>query len=497
MMQAQNLKGKSTPATYAAWAFLILSPWLMMGLLSLLLGKNVFTALPVWSDEIALWRSVYSFRNAGLQTGLSGFAEYAAPLGALGVSGPTPLLLYGLFSFLFGLSYHSILLFNLIWISLGALTLCFLLRPRAPVAAFIGASVLCYAPLLLYAATSMTELFNYALWLFYAAFALRYARTKGKPSLVLCCVTAFFACTYRPFYGFLFILPIVLACGRKIGKIVLWSLAAVAASALACLVQWLLTCPNPTAFLYNWLQAPDFTAFTHMLLGHTKANLLAFLRGTGNVMQDTLRIMYVACAAVCSVGAFFGIDRKRRRLYCRFDSPLLCGALLLWLPLLWHLLFAKMGDWSDFRYLAPIAWGCACLLLLQKRWVTPALTLAGGLVMSVILLASPAMGSFADEQRFAPPAYSADISNACREISYDSGATDPYANSVRTDLSSIQAASELDARLGIQYGWFSPETLGQSRWLLTDHLKLAVSGYAPVYEGKDGQAYRLTGPNMP
>ena len=117
--------------TYAAWALLVASPFLLLLCISLAIGKNALAGLPVWTDELDYWRAVYSWLHVGPAAGYSGIAELHAPLGALSVHGLSPILLYALPAAVFGWSLHSITLINALWVSAGALAFCLLARPRA------------------------------------------------------------------------------------------------------------------------------------------------------------------------------------------------------------------------------------------------------------------------------------------------------------------------------------------------------------------------------
>ena len=72
----------------------------------------------------------------------------------------------------------------------------------------------------------------------------------------------------------------------------------------------------------------------------------------------------------------------------------------------------------------------------------------------------------------------------------DGKGDDPFYNTVRADVASYPLLSELHPGMGMQYGWFSTETTGRSRWILTDQLKCPVSGYENVLDTGDYKLYR-------
>ena len=160
------------------WAVFILSPFLLLLILSLFMSHSVLDAYPVWMDELCFWRTMYSWDEAGMATGYYGMHEQVAPIGTMGTSGIGPLLLYGGFVKLFGLSHNTIMLANASWCSLAAAVFCVLRRPRISVSLLMTGIMLAYAPIILYAVTSMTQWFNYALVLFYITFLLAYQERR-------------------------------------------------------------------------------------------------------------------------------------------------------------------------------------------------------------------------------------------------------------------------------------------------------------------------------
>ena len=70
-------------------------------------------------------------------------------------------MFYGWFVKLFGLSHSTIVLCNALWVSLGALLFCLLLKPKPLTCVYISVLLATYAPVVLYAFTSMTQLCQY------------------------------------------------------------------------------------------------------------------------------------------------------------------------------------------------------------------------------------------------------------------------------------------------------------------------------------------------
>ena len=201
----RSLPPRRRTATLLGWGLLISAPFLLLAAISLATGRNAFATYPVWSDELDYWRNLFTWDAVGLRTGYNGLLEEFARVGTLGAHGFTAVMLYGWFVKLFGLSYHTIVICNAVWVSLGAAAYCALIRPRPARAALLALCLMLYAPAVLYCASSMTEMFNYALMLFYLAFLGAYRRGRSPWMLLLACLTVTVGCLYRSTYFLLFI----------------------------------------------------------------------------------------------------------------------------------------------------------------------------------------------------------------------------------------------------------------------------------------------------
>ena len=168
-----DLKPARRALTIAAWVALAATPFILLAIVSRAVGHNAWQSNPVWTDELDYWRGVFSWLHMGGQTGYNGIGEQTALLGTLSVHGVTPVLLYGWYALLFGWDFSSIVMANALWISLSAVVFIALNRPKARTSLVMALSLMVYAPVVLYCTTSMTELANYGLLLFYLAFVTR------------------------------------------------------------------------------------------------------------------------------------------------------------------------------------------------------------------------------------------------------------------------------------------------------------------------------------
>ena len=478
------LKTNRRLAAAASWGMLILTPFLAVGIVSLVLGKNGFASVPVWTDELDYWRSVYSWVHYGMHTGYIGIGELTPEIGVLSVHGPGPLLLYAWFAYLFGWGYSSILLCNALWIAAGAAALLLLVRPKPRTAVLLSLSMLVYAPFVLYCCTSMTELANYGLLMAYAGLLYRLHQKVSAPMLIAALLTVTFLSVYRILYFLLFLPVVIVACGRKPSwKLALWLAVTVAFSFFLNFLLRKVTSPYESGFLYHFLRA-DFAQAARMFWFHALNNIHNyFALNLENVSERVQRWLYCGTAALCLLGLI--LSRKNRWLYG------MCLGLLL-LPWLAVIVFYEALDWADYRSLAPFLWLVIAWLLLHRQRAVPIAYFAGCALILILLLSGKPEGAFADETRFTPEPFTSELQELCALIPYDPDAEDPFQNTVRTEIMNIQVMSQLDPGLGVQSGIMYNENTGKSRWILTRFLRIYVDGFTTVIDNDAGSLYRST-----
>jgi len=487
------LERRPSAADRIGWGVLIASPFLLLLILSAVLGQSALEAYPVWLDELCYWRTLHSWNEMGLSTGYYGMLEQIAPIGVMGTSGIGPILIYGWFVKLFGMSHFTIMLANAVWCAIAAAVFCAVRKPRVRISAMLSGMMIGYAPIVLYALTSMTHWFDYALVLFYITFLLGYQETRKVWMLVLCVLTIVLGSLYMPMYCILFLPLWLLFCRYRFGwKMVLFALPALAVSLVCCYIGMQTAAPQAQGFIYHLLRAPDFATFLRMLLSHSKSNLIDFfLRPTHSPMQDAFRYLYCGVTVLCLLATFVMTVRKddRTRLQFGYRGPMLSCFVLLVAAFGFTILLYEANDWQDFRRLAPYLFLVVAYMLARHRTTIPTVTLAACAVILCLLIARPE-GAFLDANRFVSPEAPESLPEIVACIDYEEDAADPFLNTVRADVASYPLLSQLHPGMGMQFGWFSTETTGKSRWILTDQLKCPVSGYENVLDTGDYKLYR-------
>ncbi len=474
------------------WAIFILSPFLLLLILSLAIGHSALDAYPVWLDELCFWRTLYSWDEAGMATGYYGMHEQIAPIGTMGTSGIGPIILYGGFVKLFGLNHNTIMLANAAWCSLAAAVFCALRKPRFSVSLLMSGIMMAYAPIVLYAVTSMTQWFNYALVLFYITFLLAYQERRKVWLLALCVLTIVLGALYRPMYCLLFLPLILLFCRYQFNlRMAAFAVPAVLISLLCCYLAMQTAAPYASGFLYHLLRADHLHTAWRMLLSHTKSNLIDyFIRDAESTMQTAFRWLYCCLTGLCLISSFIRTDKTDDGKLCLrtgFRGPIMSCFLLLIAAFGFTMLFYEANDWADLRQLAPYLWLVAAFLIARHRRVIPLAMLAGCAVSLVLLIARPE-GMFTDANRFTVPEAKEGLSAIVETIKYDENAENPFDNTVRIDVYDYELMKQLDPGLGLQYGWFTTDTIENSRWVLTDTLKCPLIGYENAL---DAGGYKL------
>ena len=475
--------GRRLPVA-AAWGVLILTPFLAVGIVSLIIGKNGFAAVPIWSDELDYWRSVFSWVQYGMRTGYSGIGELPPEVGVLSVHGIGPILLYGGFAYVFGWGYSAILWCNALWVSTGAAALIALVRPKPRAALVIALSMLLYAPFMLYCCTSMTEIANYGLLMLYAGLLHRLHQKVSAPVLIGAVLTVTFMSVYRIIYFVLFLPVVAVACGRKFSwKLVLWLAVTVVVSFLINYFTRMITSPYESGFLYHFLRA-DFGSAAEMFWFHMLKNLHNyFVLELANFSEVAQRWLYCGAALGCLLGVI--LSKNKRWLYG------LCLALLV-MPWAVVILFYETQDWADYRSLAPFLWFVTAWLILNRQKWLPAAWFAGCAAILILLLTGQPEGAFADEYRFDPKPFTADLEELCELIPYDPEAADPFQNTVRTEILELQVMAQLHPGLGVQTGIMYEDNTGKCQWILTRFLRIYVPDFKTVIDNTAGSLYRST-----
>lgn len=395
----------------AAWIFLVSAPWLLLFLVASIRNIPLLGGAPVWNDEVSIWRTLYSFSQCGFDVGSSGINEYTSPIGGFTAHGIGRILLYGAFALLFGVAENSVVLFNTILMSLSLAFLVWKLRPGTLLSLMLGATYLGYAPLILYASTSMSEVANYALMLCYIVFLVAFQQRGLRRDAAGAFLIALLLSVYRVNHIVLYI-PLVLGfCGHRLSKRMLfWMYAALLAMIVTYLAVMQFSAPYPFGFLFSLSHVRSLAEAVEMLMKHSLLNVMAFFDfASASATEVALRYSYFSLTLLCLFGSFLRILRVGGILGYSFrlqktpDVSYLTAFLVLFLVLALVLGTYDVFGWRDYRSLAPVLWCVAAyLLLLSKR---PAIILS---ISCIVLMTTVTLSDVPPvfEQRLRPVASS-------------------------------------------------------------------------------------------
>ena len=156
---------------------LIASPVVIMFLLSLMSGQNMFLSKPIFNDEMGYWRLMYSISERGFDFGSTEhLVGYVAPYGPLGSHGLSPVAAWLWYVLLFPMTDSALVIAGVIMLAAAFLLLYLIVRPGVSEMLLIALFTLLYPPLVRYINLSMMEMPCYACVIVYMALLLRYEK---------------------------------------------------------------------------------------------------------------------------------------------------------------------------------------------------------------------------------------------------------------------------------------------------------------------------------
>lgn len=401
---------KSRVLPVCAALFFIASPLIIMLVLSLLSGHNMFLSKPYLNDEVDYWRVMYSVSECGLNFGSTEhLVGYTAPIGPLGSHGISPLAAWLWYVLLFPMTDSAIVIAGVIMLVAALALFCLIARPDTTQLFILGLFTLLFPPLVRYINLSMMEMPCYAGLIVYAALLFRYQgehrgdlphRRWTLPLLLLC---GLWCTTLRMSNVVVFFPALLIFCDNKIswkllGCMVLYALGVV-------VFNWcfsLFVAPYPDV-LYNLMQSGSIGELLRGLYHNTVSNIIHFLdpRSDNSLPQAAARYFYLLALLFLLGKTVLKKQAGHFRLSWRWEyfGVFMAGAGCLALVIMIYFVF----DWRDYRTLAPMAYFMVLWLLLHWRLETRSfrISLAALLVFGA-LMAPESYAHVAQDPRFFP-----------------------------------------------------------------------------------------------
>lgn len=465
----------------------ILSPVILLAILSCAYKQNAFVARPLWSDEIGYWREIYSFAHYGFNTGYIGINELTPKFGCFSTHGFFPALLYFPFAKVLNWAENGIVIANMLFTFLCFYLVILVIRPQTIDALCLTILFFTFPAVILYVPTSMTELINYGLLSLFFAFFYKFCISDGKTKkacLILTLLVGTACCFYRIIYVVLFFAPIFAMSEFRFNKkfiklSLLWALY----SGGLYYVNSVFTAPYPFGVLYSFTHTVNTKDAFKVLCINFKSNVKNLISPNyGSKIEVYFRLAYLLIAFVYFSLIFIKISiNKRRKNFIslsiaeKLDAFYVIQFAMLFLPLIVILIIYDVYGFRDFRALSPFLWASIFSLVVNKRRFAFKIFVPVLTVLFICTLNHPEF-CMKENVRYAE-LEGKDFTLIQTVVKYDENAENPFENTLATDnWFNFELWSNLHPGIGIQ--WLSERPLEnlKSKYLLlnTDQL---IEGY--------------------
>lgn len=338
--------------------------------------------LPVWVDDVLYWHQAITFSAAGFNGGYYAVSEIpaSAAFTHFNTWGPFTPALYGLLARWFGWTLYAIPLVNLLLLTIVLALLLVFVRPGIEQLLLLGAALVVFVPLILYATSSLQEVFQDAVAIALSAVFFCLLKIKEYPSRRwIIAMGVFIAIVSLTRVTWAFLLPpaFVLAETQLTPRRLLVALLKGSLLLVALLGVYVLTSapfPGVLSNVMTQFRASPQAGLTS--LGDNMALNLSRI-GQGDDLEIRMRqiigVLAVACVGCIGIGlARWKKAAPETRTYLKLYS--LC-LLVLGTISLFVIMIYDMKDWRDFRLFAPPLLLVLTLLILFKRRLLAALVL--------------------------------------------------------------------------------------------------------------------------
>lgn len=182
IMLNNEVKGKIyvIKAAYALTAIVL--PFILLLILYWLTGNgfDLTELFPTYSDEIGWYTQIRSYVECGGIYGNYGYNGNSAPMLGTGAWGYIILIPYILVGKIFGMSYFTMVIANILFISLAVLVFVLLVRPTKKQYFALYISEISVYFMILYLSISMSESLRYAMSILILAFLIKLYRGEGN-----------------------------------------------------------------------------------------------------------------------------------------------------------------------------------------------------------------------------------------------------------------------------------------------------------------------------
>ena len=444
---------KSNISRLILYAIYILSPVFLLLCLSFIFKCNTFMGKPLWSDEIIYWREIYSFVNKGFNMGYTGVDELIPKCAQFSTHGFFVAIFYYPFAKILGCPTNIILISNLIFTVICFLIVVFILRPSIFQTVCFILLYLLFAPIVIYAPTSMTEMLNYGLLALFFTFFYRYinAEVKSRKYLLLTILVGTLCSFYRIIYIVLFVMPIILLSRFRFNKrFIKLSLIWLVYSGIIYYINSLFTAPYRFGILYQFTSASSISEAIDLIIYNFTCNIQNILDPTyGDRIEVFLRLLYIIIMIIYLVLIFAKQSSTKGNHYFY-----LIQFIILCLPLLIVLTIYDVIGYRDFRSLAPFLWASFFNIILYKRFTILKILAPLFIMCFVLSMINLPSGFCLYENKRYNYSSKGDFTFINSVVKFNEDYKDPFENTILTDTAfNPELLENLNPGIGIE--WFT------------------------------------------
>ena len=481
-----NSRHKTTKLnkTYLSLSLLLVaSPWILLYITTgLMAHQSVLNSVPCWSDELAYWHEILSFTHKGIDFGYYSMNEAIPANLSFGTHGFGAVSVYALFGKIFGWKAYSLVIANAFFMSLALLLLVALIKISTKSLFFILIFCLTFTPLILFSATSMTELLNFSVIILYFGLLQKYMKTEEKKWLVL----LIFFCTAISFIRIIYIILFLpLLFKRKNAfkfdtKFLILFTFWMMFSGMLFLLNNRFVSPYPESFLNELFSGTGIPDFVSNFVSHFVENTLNLINPVSENVIQVLQRYFLLFFILISLVKSTVIQSKFKKIDIDYFSVFL----ILFLFLLVNLAAYDVFDWRDYRVLAPVLFGCVLYLMLNEKGPAIVSSMVFNLIGIVCLVFSPQV-----VESFQAGRYSKPVENKLlNRIEYTVHPASRFENTIVIRQFNTNTVSNIPAGIGISYSELLSDKL-KSKYIYSDK-KLELMTYKLINYNETGYLYK-------
>lgn len=485
------------------YAIIVLLPPIQLLLLSIATGNNCFAAAPAWPDELEYWRHVYSFsatKNGAF--GYFGTVGFPAEIGQLGWHGLSSIIVYGIPALLFGWTYNSIVICNMVYCMAAFAVFLFLIRPTMHQCIYVMLLWLCYTPIMLFIATSWMEMPQYAILIVYAGLMIRLFRNQSSTSLVWCAYVTVFLLSGLRISNIIFYIPLILICSqcRNSKRFFSHCFLSLGLSLFSYWFFGLFASPYPGSVLHTLIGIEGVEGKAALLFRNIKNNLIHLFSFSENIIMDLQRYSIIVILGLWIVVWVRGQARQGHvhdasTTIKQDQHTLLACILTLLAALIIVVSIYDVHSWRDYRTWAPILWSLMLISTISCSQriirISSIVCVVSVLILSSFWLPQTAVPKASDQRRYQPVSISTnhDVVNMIQPLGvYPEDRTIAIDH---WDMKSPFTIFDIDPCIGVllttEYHDFTGCNIA---YIFSTSISEGLDGYERIWTSSDGTLFR-------